>query len=249
MLELRRYILQLSEKFDLTEFIKQVGPTCGLYSLYNGLAHLELVNKNEIHDKVKEDLNNYTKSTIKTNVKKYTEIGEFFDINIFCNFINDTISQDKNLEGKFQAVVCDLSDGFYEIKNNKEKRFIIVPTNPKFNPLNKYVEGKNILHWVSVYQQNGVLNFINPMPCSDFQSENKFSMRDLMLQHNRLENKCFSWCLYKHTSKKIFEHGVKSKIRNKVNQLWTEKKDSLLSQKSISYESVLNRCVLVKSSV
>lgn len=232
------------------KFVKQVGPTCGIYSLYNGLVYLNGLDKKNVDSNVLNALNLFSVNSIPNG---YTEIGEYFDIQVYLDFIdNSVINKNVPFSKDFTAKIVDLDIGINSINNSGQNCFIIVPTNPKPNFKSNHNAGKNILHWITVYENKRGVEFINPIKRTVFPSNKVSKLRtiwDLKDQNNALNGKHFEWNLYIHKKKNILEHGTKKEIRAKVNDLWNSKKNRLKSVNNsqlISYQKNLNKCILVE---
>ncbi|GDZ84757.1 hypothetical protein EFN63_08105 [Leuconostoc citreum] len=229
---------------------KQVGPLCGLYSLYNGLAYLNGLDKVKVDRNVLSALYSFTSSKAKAG---YTEIGEYFDIDNYLSFIKNCNVNNIPFTVNFTAEKVILDSGLSQVENN-DNCFIIVPTNPKKTSKNKSPKQRqDVLDWITVYKTKfGLFMVLNPITYPKFGTRGLKTKNGIDKQNKNLKDKYFTWKQYKHTSTEKardgHDHtGIKKDIREKVQENWDCKKNMLLTNPiKIDYNKNVDQCIIIK---
>lgn len=220
--------------------IKQIGPTCGIYALINGLLYnidstktnnTDWVVENNkiivapafektIHKLVlklliknKKNVNNLEINTID----KSTYIGEFFNTQTLVNFINDTKNQTsiKDMLGlteknNFTATIVDIKE-IREIKT--------------FSSINTEAPDDNFFYLVDIFSnrqsiiqcKSAVSHWICVNKDITFINTNKPTSKKLNIdkkikEHTDLEGKFFSWKKYNYYRKFCCNNEEKKKL-------------------------------------
>lgn len=232
------------------KFVRQVGPLCGFYSLYNGLVYLKGIKTSDVYSNVLAALQQFTEKNL---AGVHTEIGEFFDIDEYLLFIKNNKFNKKFFSQQFEATKMTLKDGISKINGSKDC-FIIVPTNPKpYGGCGTPKKGKDVLDWITVYPifRNFFL-VLNPDRFVRVGVYGWNTEKGILEQNNKLKNKSFTWQQYPHiTPEKARDgkdkQGFKKSIRIEVDSKWKGKSSFLLSQSKIGYNKNVGQCILIKT--
>lgn len=204
--------------------VKQIGPTCGIYALINGILEmyniknkrdakvhkivLQLLKKNELEDKNLSD--------------GKTFIGEFFEIDNYLIFIRNNYNFIvQSLTNSFgQNIELEISKiSFSRIPEESEVLFI-VPIAGKKNKSNQ-----TILHWISVLPHKQEFRIID----SNEKSAIFLNLDEIEDKHYELSNCSFYWDEFNYN--KIGFFGIRKWVKDRLKEKDTFLKSGILVNK------------------
>ncbi|MCY9508460.1 hypothetical protein M5W68_21970 [Paenibacillus larvae] len=212
----------------MTSCIKQTGPTCGIYALLNGIYTINQINptRKKTDEIVYHILTENVMREDTDNKQRKTFVGEFFDFDIFkefvlnnVSFINKKINCDSitySVEIK-EIMYLEDQDLVQNIQNNKA--FVLFSIPEKIFRFKKK-QKQMVSHWIAINgYDNKKLKYIT-LDSSRYIMARKYSLEVLKKKNEQLRGTTFFWSRYRRrrflpTKKNTIEHLVRSQVKKR----------------------------------
>lgn len=206
--------------------IKQTGPTCGIYALLNGIYTINKINptKKKTDEIVYQLLTENVMREDTDNKQRKTFVGEFFDFDIFKEFVLNNVSFiNKKINCDSITYSVEIKDIMYledqdliqSIQNHKAFVLFSIP-GIYFSP-KKHMAS----HWITISDYDiKKLKYI--VSDSRYKEAKKYSLKGLKKWNRRLKEATFFWRLYNKyipTKKNKIKHLVRSQLKKKQDFL------------------------------
>ncbi|AQZ49368.1 hypothetical protein ERICIV_04634 (plasmid) [Paenibacillus larvae subsp. larvae] len=208
--------------------IKQTGPTCGIYALLNGIYTINPINptKKKTDEIVYHILTENVMREDTDNKQRKTFVGEFFDFDIFKEFVLNNVSFiNKKINCDSITYSVEIKDIMYledqdliqSIQNHKAFVLFSIP-GIYFSP-KKHMAS----HWITISDYDiKKLKYI--VSDSRYKKARKYSLKGLKKRNERLRGATFFWRLYKYISflpkkRNTIKHLIRSQVRKKQDFL------------------------------